>query len=254
MEWFAAWVNVLTRSRPWPVQEHLVPPVLDLVAGSAAGGSAVLLTYPLDLVRTRLAYMTEAGAWPQQQSSSSSSSRCRGAAACASPAAAAAAEPAARVGGGGAGRLPLQYSRLAGGGGLALAASRGCSSGSCGGGGGARLAVAGPPPATSGISSGGCGSRLQGRGAGAARALHLLSPHALGPRHTIRSVLSSTLRKEGLRGLYHGVGASMYGILPYAGLKFYCYQHLKQARGCGGAGAGPAGSHVCAAALEAMRG
>lgn len=56
-------------------QEHLVPPVLDLVAGSAAGGSAVLLTYPLDLVRTRLAYMTEAGAWPQQQSSSSSSRR-----------------------------------------------------------------------------------------------------------------------------------------------------------------------------------
>ena len=37
-----------------------IPPVLDLVAGSAAGGSAVLLTYPLDLVRTRLAYDTEA--------------------------------------------------------------------------------------------------------------------------------------------------------------------------------------------------
>ncbi|XP_068653478.1 mitochondrial carrier protein CoAc2-like isoform X1 [Aristolochia californica] len=31
-------------------------PVLDLVAGSIAGGTAVLFTYPLDLVRTRLAY------------------------------------------------------------------------------------------------------------------------------------------------------------------------------------------------------
>ncbi|KAJ6381868.1 hypothetical protein OIU77_030511 [Salix suchowensis] len=31
-------------------------PVLDLVAGSFAGGTAVLLTYPLDLVRTKLAY------------------------------------------------------------------------------------------------------------------------------------------------------------------------------------------------------
>jgi hypothetical protein len=51
-----------------------------------------------------------------------------------------------------------------------------------------------------------------------------------GLRHTIRSVLSATLRKEGIRGLYHGVGASMYGILPYAGLKFYTYQHLKQVR------------------------
>ncbi|XP_011093695.1 mitochondrial carrier protein LEU5 isoform X2 [Sesamum indicum] len=31
-------------------------PVLDLIAGSFAGGTAVLFTYPLDLVRTRLAY------------------------------------------------------------------------------------------------------------------------------------------------------------------------------------------------------
>lgn len=31
-------------------------PLLDLVAGSFAGGTAVLFTYPLDLVRTKLAY------------------------------------------------------------------------------------------------------------------------------------------------------------------------------------------------------
>lgn len=31
-------------------------PVLDLVAGSLSGGTAVLFTYPLDLVRTKLAY------------------------------------------------------------------------------------------------------------------------------------------------------------------------------------------------------
>ena len=35
---------------------HSVPPVLDLLAGSAAGATAVLLTYPLDFARTRLAY------------------------------------------------------------------------------------------------------------------------------------------------------------------------------------------------------
>ena len=31
-------------------------PGLDLMAGSVAGGTAVLFTYPLDLVRTKLAY------------------------------------------------------------------------------------------------------------------------------------------------------------------------------------------------------
>lgn len=31
-------------------------PIVDLLAGSAAGGTAVLCTYPLDLARTKLAY------------------------------------------------------------------------------------------------------------------------------------------------------------------------------------------------------
>lgn len=31
-------------------------PVIDLLAGSLAGGTAVLCTYPLDLARTKLAY------------------------------------------------------------------------------------------------------------------------------------------------------------------------------------------------------
>lgn len=31
-------------------------PIIDLLAGSLSGGTAVLFTYPLDLVRTKLAY------------------------------------------------------------------------------------------------------------------------------------------------------------------------------------------------------
>ena len=31
-------------------------PLIDILAGSAAGGNAVLCTYPLDLARTKLAY------------------------------------------------------------------------------------------------------------------------------------------------------------------------------------------------------
>ncbi|KFM24466.1 Vacuolar protein sorting-associated protein 45-like protein [Auxenochlorella protothecoides] len=63
----------------------------------------------------------------------------------------------------------------------------------------------------------------------------LLVEHTLPPkapparaRLGIGAMLATTLRHEGLRGAYHGVGASMYGILPYAGLKFYVYQSLKQ--------------------------
>ena len=45
---------------------------------------------------------------------------------------------------------------------------------------------------------------------------------------TIRGILRMTLQGEGLLGLYRGIGPSLYGILPYAGLKFYVYQRLKQ--------------------------
>lgn len=34
-------------------------PVLDLVSGSIAGGTAVIFTYPLDLVRTKLAFQVK---------------------------------------------------------------------------------------------------------------------------------------------------------------------------------------------------
>jgi solute carrier family 25 protein 16 len=47
-------------------------------------------------------------------------------------------------------------------------------------------------------------------------------------RQTIRATLQETMRGEGLVGMYRGIGPSIYGILPYAGLKFYVYQQLKQ--------------------------
>lgn len=45
--------------RRWIV--HIFPnvwkgPTLDLMAGSLSGGTAVIFTYPLDLIRTKLAY------------------------------------------------------------------------------------------------------------------------------------------------------------------------------------------------------
>ncbi|PKI62044.1 hypothetical protein CRG98_017417 [Punica granatum] len=97
-------------------------PVLDLVAGSFAGGTAVLFTYPLDLVRTKLAYQV-----------------------------------------GGSAKLPIK-----------------------------------------GLLS----SEQVYRG--------------------ILDCFSKTYREAGIRGLYRGVAPSLYGIFPYAGLKFYFYEEMKR--------------------------
>lgn len=97
-------------------------PVLDLVAGSIAGGTAVLFTYPLDLVRTKLAYQV----------------------------------------------------------------------------------VSKPKMNIQGIIS----SEQVYKG--------------------IRDCFSKTYKESGFRGLYRGVAPSLYGIFPYAGLKFYFYEEMKR--------------------------
>ncbi|KAL6221021.1 hypothetical protein ACLB2K_008773 [Fragaria x ananassa] len=97
-------------------------PVLDLVAGSLSGGTAVLFTYPLDLVRTKLAYQVV-----------------------------------------GSPKLQLQ-----------------------------------------GIMT--SGQLYKG----------------------IVDCFSKTYKEAGLRGLYRGVAPSLYGIFPYAGLKFYFYEEMKR--------------------------
>ncbi|KAK6147736.1 hypothetical protein DH2020_018648 [Rehmannia glutinosa] len=99
-------------------------PVLDLIAGSFAGGTAVLFTYPLDLVRTKLAYQA------MQVVESS------------------------------------------------------------------KLSVQRHTP-----------SDLVYKG--------------------IRDCFSKIYKEAGVRGLYRGVAPSLYGIFPYAGLKFYLYEEMK---------------------------
>lgn len=44
----------------------------------------------------------------------------------------------------------------------------------------------------------------------------------------IRDVLRSVYKEGGMRALYRGVGPTLTGILPYAGLKFYIYEELKR--------------------------
>ncbi|KAF8059184.1 COAC2 [Scenedesmus sp. PABB004] len=54
--------RVITPRLAHPGSAAAGAPVYDLLAGSASGAAAVLATYPLDLVRTRLAWATEAPA------------------------------------------------------------------------------------------------------------------------------------------------------------------------------------------------
>lgn len=99
---------------------------VELFAGSLAGGTAILLTYPLDMVRTRLAHQVNAG--PHD-------------------------------------KTPNTFHRVP------------------------------YPAACRGISN----------------------------------VLSQVYKEHGFRGLYCGVAPTLYGMLPYAGLKFYIYAKLKSA-------------------------
>lgn len=98
--------------------------IVDLLAGSAAGGTAVLCTYPLDLARTKLAYQ--------------------------------------------------------------VADARGA------------------------IHNG-------------TRQLHTHPAYS-----GIRNVMQRVYNEAGVRGLYRGIGPTLIGILPYAGLKFYVYEELKR--------------------------
>ncbi|KAJ8491725.1 hypothetical protein OPV22_013446 [Ensete ventricosum] len=111
--------------RCWILNNHsslISGPFVDLLAGSAAGGTAVLCTYPLDLARTKLAYQVN--------------------------------NPA----------------RLSSG-----------------------LRMFSPQPAYTGIGD----------------------------------VFKKVYMEGGTRSLYRGVGPTLIGILPYAGLKFYIYEDLK---------------------------
>ncbi|KAH9329511.1 hypothetical protein KI387_001619 [Taxus chinensis] len=100
-------------------------PIVDLLAGSVSGGTAVLCTYPLDLARTKLAYQVTG-------------------------------------------------------------------------------------PCTIGLDK--------------SLKIRSVKPAYRGVADVFRKVYS----EGGLRGLYRGVGPTLFGILPYAGLKFYVYEELKR--------------------------
>jgi solute carrier family 25 (mitochondrial carrier protein), member 16 len=99
----------------------------------------------------------------------------------------------------------------------------------------AGAAALGSGSSSSSGSSAGAGGATAGRqslqqGAASSSSSSSSSSPSHGQPHklNIRGVLRQTLRTEGVMGLYSGIGPTVVGILPYAGLKFYVYQSLKQ--------------------------
>mmetsp|Transcript_3670 Transcript_3670/g.10620 ORF Transcript_3670/g.10620 Transcript_3670/m.10620 type:complete len:484 (+) Transcript_3670:311-1762(+) len=240
-------------------------PALDLLAGSAAGATAVVVTYPLDLVRTRLAYASDSSGPAQHPSPTKTGLLAHGAAS-----------------GGGCSVRPIRSGSgsFSGGHGIgrpqprvaavtmshlgsyvssvhaehpAHQRKRHVGSGAVGSGGGRYYSS----PATSAAFRGGdggasttgkleLGSAVGYQGSSSSSSNNSTSSsimkrnvHAstvLGPSHqegtaarmTIRTVTTGILRTEGVVGLYRGIGPTLVGILPYAGLKFYVYQSSKK--------------------------
>lgn len=189
---------------------HHIPPWLDLLAGSAAGGAAVLMTYPLDLVRTRLAYGSERqgggnsgahpSAGPTTNKAASSLRRLHGYATAHSQ------DPPTTAGCPGSQTADARQARLVSGHSASSSGRQQSLQGEAGSGLPHRVS----PEATA-LAGGGGGGKHSGMS-----------------RSTIRSVLAETVRIEGPAGLYRGIGPTLLGIVPYAGSKFFLYQTMKQ--------------------------
>lgn len=159
-------------------------PVEDLFAGSAAGATAVIFTYPMDLIRTRLAYSSDyrpSAGGPQSPRGTT---------------------------------MPALSSPVPR---LSPTASLGSGTGSSSDSGSNR-----PRSGTSNPSDripDSKNSDLQRQQVGGQQRRQ---------RAKIPRMMMGILQRDGAGGLYRGLGPTIVGVLPYAGLKFYVYQCCKQ--------------------------
>ncbi|GKV03635.1 hypothetical protein SLEP1_g15910 [Rubroshorea leprosula] len=156
-------------------------PVVDLLAGSVAGGTAVLCTYPLDLARTKLAY--QASRFHEYFFL----------------------EPGTSI------MLALEVLKVN------LWFQGACVSKCC----------------THSFNYFHCLSSFRllkeiivedARGSLSCGVKSVYSRPMYGG---IKDVLTTVYKEGGVRALYRGLGPTLTGILPYAGLKFYIYEELK---------------------------
>ncbi|KAI6690166.1 hypothetical protein NL676_026994 [Syzygium grande] len=53
------------------------------------------------------------------------------------------------------------------------------------------------------------------------------NPHSRSRHQRLRDIFRDVYQEGGVRAFYRGIGPTLVGILPYAGLKYYIYEELK---------------------------
>lgn len=213
-----------------------------MLCGAAAGATSVIATYPLDLMRARLAVQMER---PPPEALAANA---RAAAAAAEQAATAAARAAARlaaVTAGGSAGLAAQEAAAAAHASAAATAEAAAAAAAAA----AKAVVAAAADAAAASSAAAAAAAAAASGAPAPAPPAGSGAAAAGAANkpaTYRSMghaFASMYREHGARSFYRGMAPTLLGILPYAGLAFFVFESAKQLYSDTHGGAEPTGVH-----------
>lgn len=202
-----------------------------MLCGAAAGATSVVATYPLDLMRARLAVQMERP--PPEALAANARAAATAAEQAATAAARAAARLAAVTAGGSAGIAAQEAAAVAHASAAATAEA-------------AAAAAAAAAKAVTAAAADAAAASTAAAAAAAAGASASSVAHANSNGVTYRSMghaFASMYREQGVRSFYRGMAPTLLGILPYAGLAFFVFESAKQVYSDTHGGAEPTGVH-----------
>lgn len=204
-----------------------------MLCGAAAGATSVVATYPLDLMRARLAVQMERP--PPEALAANARAAATAAEQAASAAARAAARLAAVTAGGSAGIAAQEAAAAAHASAAATAEAAAAAAAA------AAKAVTAAAADAAAASTAAAAAAAAGSSASASSATHAGTKAV-----TYRSMgdaFASMYREQGIRSFYRGMAPTLLGILPYAGLAFFVFESAKQLYSDTHGGAEPTGVH-----------